>query len=121
MLYWVIPHLSPISPGISWAKKLIPTPIAARMYPTGAAQSVGRSCHQRPPHPRVLCRADETCSNIVRRRPPDNRTPTAEELKFYVPILLEEIGLVDPDIIVTLGTSIFFVFFTGCIGKGGDV
>ena len=105
---WVVPHLSsPISPGDSFAKKLLPTPTVARTYPIGAAQSVGRSCHLHPPLTRVFRRADETCSNIVRRRPPDNRTPTAEELEFYVPLLLEEIGLVDPDIIVTLGTSIF--------------
>lgn len=44
------------------------------------------------------------CSNIVRRRPINNRTPTPEEMDFYLPILLEEIALVDPDVIVTLGT-----------------
>ncbi|CBJ30150.1 conserved unknown protein [Ectocarpus siliculosus] len=44
-------------------------------------------------------------SNIVRRRPIDNRTPTPEEMDFYLPFLLEEIGLVDPHVIVLLGAS----------------
>eukprot|EP00752_Nemacystus_decipiens_P005799 g5245.t1 len=48
---------------------------------------------------------DVYISNIVRRRPINNRTPTPEEMEFYLPILLEEIGLVDPDVIVTLGAS----------------
>lgn len=51
-------------------------------------------------------------SNIVRRRPTDNRTPTPEEMEFYLPILLEEIRLVDPDIIVTLGNAA--VVIVGC-------
>ncbi|CAM9149600.1 unnamed protein product [Scytosiphon promiscuus] len=48
---------------------------------------------------------DVYISNIVRRRPLDNRTPTPEEMDYYLPFLLEEIRLVDPDIIVTLGAS----------------
>lgn len=39
----------------------------------------------------------------MRRRPAGNRTPTQQELEFYLPILLEEIQLVNPDVIVTLG------------------
>lgn len=44
-------------------------------------------------------------SNIVRRRPIDNRPPTPEEMEFYLPFLLEEIDLVSPTFIVTLGNS----------------
>ncbi len=60
----------------------------------------------------ILLRCDATThmcacvfSNIVRRRPLNNRTPTPEEMELYLPILLEEIRLVDPDIIVTLGSA----------------
>lgn len=52
---------------------------------------------------RGVLRVLDSNSNIVRRRPAKNRTPTADELAYYVPMLLEEIRLVDPDIIVTLG------------------
>lgn len=93
-----------------------PTVARDRLYKRSSA--VDRFCHEHAPLPRVLCRTS-SCSNIVRRRPPDNRTPTAEELEFYVPMLLEEIRLVDPDVIVTLGTSNFYS--RGCTGKGGVV
>ncbi|CAM9739680.1 unnamed protein product [Pylaiella littoralis] len=48
---------------------------------------------------------DVYVSNIVRRRPIDNRAPTPEEMEFYLPLLLEEIRLVAPKVIVTLGAS----------------
>lgn len=42
-------------------------------------------------------------TNVVKRRPPSNRTPTGEEIGYYLPILMEEIRLVDPTIIVLAG------------------
>ncbi|KAG5177358.1 DNA polymerase bacteriophage-type [Tribonema minus] len=42
-------------------------------------------------------------SNIVRRRPPENRDPTTAEIAYYRPWLLEEIRLVNPAIIITTG------------------
>lgn len=56
----------------------------------------------------VACLSPSRRSNIVRRRPIDNRTPTPEEMDFYLPFLLEEIGLVDPHVIVLLGTPALF-------------
>jgi len=43
------------------------------------------------------------CSNVVRRRPPNNRGPTTAEINYYKPFLLEEIRLVDPYIILLTG------------------
>lgn len=42
-------------------------------------------------------------SNIVRRRPPNNRNPLAPEVTYFKPWLLEEIRLVDPYIILLAG------------------
>jgi len=42
-------------------------------------------------------------SNIVKVRPPENRDPTPEEIAAFRPYLNEEIKLIDPEIVVTLG------------------
>jgi len=42
-------------------------------------------------------------SNIVKVRPPENRDPTPEEIAAYRPFLNEEIEIIKPEIIVTLG------------------
>ena len=42
-------------------------------------------------------------TNIAKRRPSGNRTPSLKEVEFYMPYLLEEIRLVDPAIIVLAG------------------
>ena len=44
-------------------------------------------------------------SNIVRCRPPNNRVPTALELETCLPYLTEQIELIDPKIIITLGAT----------------
>lgn len=43
--------------------------------------------------------------NIVKCRPPDNRTPTPEEQVTCLPYLLRQIEIVDPKIIVLLGAT----------------
>lgn len=43
--------------------------------------------------------------NIVKCRPPNNRTPTAQEMDACRPYLLEQIRLVDPKIILLTGAS----------------
>jgi uracil-DNA glycosylase family 4 len=43
-------------------------------------------------------------TNVAKRRPPNNRNPTQEEIDFYLPILLEEIRLVDPSLIILAGS-----------------
>jgi uracil-DNA glycosylase len=42
-------------------------------------------------------------TNVAKRRPPDNRNPSDSEIEFYMPLLLEEIRLVDPSLIVLAG------------------
>lgn len=42
-------------------------------------------------------------TNIVKARPPDNRDPSPEEIKAYKPFLDQEITLIDPKLIITLG------------------
>lgn len=42
-------------------------------------------------------------SNIVKARPPDNRDPSPEEIAAYQPFLDDEIALIKPKLIVTLG------------------
>lgn len=48
---------------------------------------------------------DVYISNIVKCRPPGNRTPTATEMDACRPYLLEQIRLVDPKIILLTGAS----------------
>ena len=48
---------------------------------------------------------DEDCyiSNILKVRPPNNRTPTVEEAELDGPFLLEQIRIIRPEVIVSLG------------------
>ncbi len=48
-------------------------------------------------------REDGYITNIVKRRPPENRDPFPEELEAYRPYLTEEIELLNPKIIAPLG------------------
>ena len=48
-------------------------------------------------------REDVYISNIVKRRPPDNRDPLPEEIEAYKPYLMRQIEIIDPKIIVPLG------------------
>jgi DNA polymerase len=42
-------------------------------------------------------------TNIVKRRPPDNRDPLPAEIEVYQPYLTRQIGLINPPVIVPLG------------------
>ena len=42
-------------------------------------------------------------TNIVKDRPPENRDPTAEEIRVYGPFLDQQINIIQPKVIVTLG------------------
>ncbi|MEY4731813.1 MAG: hypothetical protein RL681_759 [Candidatus Parcubacteria bacterium] len=42
-------------------------------------------------------------TNIVKRRPPENRDPLPEEIEAYKPYLTRQIRIIDPKIIVPLG------------------
>lgn len=48
-------------------------------------------------------RSDVYITNIVKYRPPNNRDPKAEEKQAFWPYLAEQLEIIDPKIIVTLG------------------
>ncbi len=48
-------------------------------------------------------REDVYITNIVKRRPPDNRDPLPEEIESYKPYLARQIEIINPKIIATLG------------------
>ncbi len=48
-------------------------------------------------------RSDVYISNVVRFRPPANRDPEADEIAAFAPYVNEEINIISPKIIVTLG------------------
>lgn len=48
-------------------------------------------------------REDVWISNILKVRPPENRDPKPEEIEAFKPFLDEEIRIINPKIIVTLG------------------
>lgn len=43
--------------------------------------------------------------NIVKCRPPNNRKPTPEEMQACLPYLAEQVELIDPKVIVALGST----------------
>ena len=44
-------------------------------------------------------------SNIINYRPPDNRRPTDEEIKRYLPFITKHIEIINPRILVLLGST----------------
>ena len=44
-------------------------------------------------------------SNIVNYRPPENRKPTEEEIKRYLPFITKHIEIIEPKIVVLLGST----------------
>ncbi len=50
-----------------------------------------------------LKRSDVYITNIIKRRPPENRDPLPEEIEAYKPYLQKQIEIIKPKIIVTLG------------------
>ena len=44
-------------------------------------------------------------SNIINYRPPDNRRPTDEEIKRYLPLITKHIEIINPKILVLLGST----------------
>ena len=44
-------------------------------------------------------------SNIINYRPPDNRRPTDEEIKRYLPFVEKHIEIINPKILVLLGST----------------
>ena len=52
-----------------------------------------------------LDRAKVYISNVVNYRPPDNRKPTEEEIEKYLPYLISHIDIINPKIILLLGST----------------
>ncbi len=50
-----------------------------------------------------LNRSDVYITNIVKDRPPENRDPSEDEIKIYAPFLDEQIDIIQPKVIATLG------------------
>lgn len=50
-----------------------------------------------------LNRSDVYITNIVKDRPPENRDPTPQEIDLYAPFLDEQIDIIQPRVIATLG------------------
>lgn len=48
-------------------------------------------------------RKDIYITNVVKRRPPENRDPSPKEILAYKPYLLKQIEIINPKLIVTLG------------------
>jgi uracil-DNA glycosylase family 4 len=60
-----------------------------------------------------LQRADVYITNIVKYRPPDNRDPTAKEKAAFLPYLIEQLEIIDPRVIATLGRHSMEHFMPG--------
>ena len=50
-----------------------------------------------------LSREDVYITNIVKYRPPDNRDPTPDEKKAFLPYLQSQLEVIQPKVVVTLG------------------
>ncbi len=51
-----------------------------------------------------LTREEVYIANVVKCRPPDNRTPQPDETAACTPFLFEQIAIIRPDVIVALGS-----------------
>lgn len=58
-------------------------------------------------------RSDVYISNIVKYRPPNNRDPLPEEKSAFLPFLKEQIEIIKPKMIVTLGRHSMDVLLPG--------
>ena len=52
-----------------------------------------------------LDRKNVYISNIINYRPPDNRRPTEEETKRYLPFITKHIEIISPKILILLGST----------------
>ena len=52
-----------------------------------------------------LDRTNVYISNIINYRPPDNRRPTEKEIKKYLPFITKHIEIINPKILVLLGST----------------
>lgn len=50
-----------------------------------------------------LVRADVYITNIVKYRPPNNRDPSEEEKREFWPYLMQQLEVINPKVVITLG------------------
>lgn len=63
-------------------------------------------------------RSDVYITNIVKYRPPNNRDPLSQEKSDFAPFLANEIGTINPKVIITLGRHSLNYFLPSAeIGK----
>lgn len=60
-----------------------------------------------------LSRQDVYITNIVKYRPPANRDPLPDEIETFKPYLQQQIDIIKPKIIITLGRHAMNVFLPG--------
>jgi uracil-DNA glycosylase len=60
-----------------------------------------------------LSREDVFITNVVKHRPPGNRDPLPDEMAACAPFLEQQIEIIDPDVIVTLGRFSLAKYFPG--------
>jgi len=58
-------------------------------------------------------RKDVYITNIVKYRPPNNRDPSAAEKAAFWPYLLEQLEIIQPKVVITLGRHSMEYFFPG--------
>jgi len=68
-----------------------------------------------------LSRDSVYITNILKCRPPENRDPSASEIKACVPYLNQQIRIIKPKIIVTLGRHSTPYIFSKCGLAGGGI
>ena len=84
----------------SWARG----PATKRTWPASPSSAARASCSTAVLWEEIgLTRAECYIANVVKCRPPNNRDPAPREIEACRPYLTEQITLIDPAVIVTLG------------------
>ena len=69
-----------------------------------------------------LPRQEVYITNIVKDRPPMNRDPLPEEIALYAPFLDEQLKILEPQVIVTLGRfSMHYILDKFSLGNPGPI
>jgi len=64
-------------------------------------------------------RSDVYITNIVKYRPPNNRDPLPDEKAAFLPYLLKQLEIINPEVVITLGRHSMEYFLPGA--KIGEV
>ena len=60
-------------------------------------------------------RSDVYITNIVKYRPPNNRDPRPDEKKAFWPYLLQQLNIIQPKVVITLGRHSMEYFLPGAV------